>query len=46
MTIINLLPVSVPGCHPQVVFKSKEYKSNTLISLCIALTGVIKILKF
>jgi len=41
MTIINLLHVSVPGCHPQGVFRSKEYKPNTLIWVCIFLIGMI-----
>jgi len=27
-------------------FRTKEYKSNTLIKVCIALIGVTKILKF
>jgi len=29
--IINVLHVSAPGCHPQGVFRAKEYEIKTLI---------------
>jgi len=47
MTNTKHLHVSSPGCHPQGAFHIEGIQSQKLQSgYCIAVTGMIKILKF
>jgi len=46
MTSINLLYVSALGCYQRFFFKSEGYKPNMLNYLCVARTGMIKMLQF